>query len=1087
MSEPPSGGDSPRLRVPPQSIEAEESLLGAMLLSEQAISAVTNVVTADDFYKPAHRHIFDAIQTLYAAGEGVDPVTVADELARAEVLDSIGGSARLVTLQARTPAITNALHYAKIVEEKALLRKLITTANDVADLGYSPLDDIEKTIDSAEAMMFAVAQRRNTDSMAALAPLLDASLEQLEALYERGDAITGTPTGYTDLDTQLAGLQPGALIVVGARPAMGKCLAWDSPIVDPETGQVRTIAELYRAGVSGVSHPVFSLGEDLQLATSVPSDHIDDGIKPVFRVTTALGRTVRCTLTHPFRTVDGWHPLGELSVGDRIAVPRELPVFGSARLEERDLIALADEVATAARQSDGRLPDVCHTLPHDQLSWLLGEVMSMDDGRLTFRSESKPLATSVQHLLLRFGHVARLCADLAGWMLVGVTAQDRKRQRELARSPRPVAATLAHAGGARHRPQTSEVVAADEQSSDVWWDEIVDITFEGHDQVYDLTVPGDHNFVAADMFVHNTALSLGIAAHAAVREQRPVLFFSLEMGHLELTQRLIAAEARIEATKLRTGRLTDADWTKITKAMGRLGEGQLWIDDNPALTVTEIRSKARRLQDRLDQPLGLIIIDYLQLMSGRGSAESRQVEVAEISRGLKVLARELQCPVMALSQLSRSLEQRADKRPMLADLRESGCLTAETRVLRADTNVEVTLGELMASGERDVPVWSLADDWSLVPATMTHAFPSGTKEAFELVMASGRRVTATANHPFRTLAGWRRLDELAPGSRIATPRALAAPDELTRVGPSLLDQLVDASIRAGAVDPQVFSLPDDQLHAVLAGLFGRVGSLGVGELRGRPNVRITATSTCRRLIDDLQLLLLRVGVLSRITDVGPKKSRWRLWIHGVEHQRRFLSQVGIAGERGRAVPEAIAALDGVAGNPNVDTIPAEVRDLVVDELERASMTQRGLAAALGEQYCGGYLLGTEARPRASSRARLERIAEATQSKALSSLANSDVFWDEVLSITPVGEKEVFDATVLGTHNFVANGIVVHNSIEQDADVVMFLYRDEVYNPDSPDKDTAELIVAKHRAGPTGVCRLVFLDYCTLFANMAKSV
>ena len=144
-----------------------------MLLSEQAISAVTNVVTAEDFYKPAHRHIFDAIQSLYAVGEGVDPVTVADELARADVLEPIGGSARLVTLQARTPAITNALHYAKIVEEKALLRKLITTANDVADLGYSPLDDIEKTIDSAEAMMFAVAQRRNTDSMAALAPLLD--------------------------------------------------------------------------------------------------------------------------------------------------------------------------------------------------------------------------------------------------------------------------------------------------------------------------------------------------------------------------------------------------------------------------------------------------------------------------------------------------------------------------------------------------------------------------------------------------------------------------------------------------------------------------------------------------------------------------------------------------------------------------------------------------------------------------------------------------------------------------------------------------------------------------------------------------
>jgi replicative DNA helicase len=796
--------DAARLRVPPHSIEAEESLLGAMLLSEQAISAVTNVVTAEDFYRPAHRHIFDAIQGLYGAGQGVDPVTVADELNQAGVLDAVGGSGTLITLQARTPAITNALHYAKIVEEKALLRRLIITANDVAELGYQPLDDIEKTIDSAESMMFAVAQRRNTDSMAALAPLLDASLEQLEQLYERGDAITGTPTGYIDLDAQLAGLQPGALIVVGARPAMGK-----------------------------------------------------------------------------------------------------------------------------------------------------------------------------------------------------------------------------------------------------------------------------------------TAFSLGLAAHAAVREQRPVLFFSLEMGHLELTQRLIAAEARIDATKLRTGRLTDADWTKITKAMGRLGEGQLWIDDNPALTVTEIRSKARRLQDRLDEPLGLIIVDYLQLMSGRGSAESRQVEVSEISRGLKVLARELETPVMALSQLSRQLEQRADKRPMLADLRESGCLIAETRVLRADTNTEVTLGELLASGERDVPVWSLGDDWKLAPATMTHAFPSGRKEAFRLRMASGREVTATANHPFRTVLGWSRLDELVVGSRIATPRAVGAPEQLRHVDPAQIASLAESSVRAGAIDPVVFALADDQLALVLAHVFGAIGSLGVGTLRGRPHVRLTATSVHRRLIDDVQLLLSRFGVLCRITDVGPNKPRWRLWIHGADHQRRFLTVIGVAGERGAKLDEAVDALSQVESNPNVDTIPCEVRELVVAELDRAEMTQRGLASALGEQYCGGYLLGTDARPRCSSRPRLDRIAQATDSKKLAAIANSDVFWDEVVEITSVGERDVYDATVLGTHNFVANGIVVHNSIEQDADVVMFLYRDEVYNSDSADKDTAEVIVAKHRAGPTGTTRLVFLDYCTLFTNMAR--
>ncbi len=794
-----------RARVPPHSIDAEQSLLGAMLLSEQAISAVANIVSVDDFYKPAHRHVFSAIQSLYGAGQGVDPVTVADELSTAGVLDAVGGPATLVTLQARTPAITNAEHYARIVEEKAILRRLISTANEVAELGYQPLDDIEKTIDTAESLVFGVAQHRNADTMQELSPLLDRSLEQLEMLYERGDAITGTPSGYTDLDTMLAGLQPGALIVVGARPAMGK-----------------------------------------------------------------------------------------------------------------------------------------------------------------------------------------------------------------------------------------------------------------------------------------TAFALGIAGHAAVREQLPVLFFSLEMGHLELTQRLIAAEARVDSGKLRTGRLTDADWTKITKAMGRLGEGTLWIDDNPALTVMEIRAKARRLQDRLDTKLGLIVVDYLQLMSGRSSAESRQVEVAEISRGLKVLARELGCPVMALSQLSRQLELRADKRPMLADLRESGCLTADTRLLRADTNQEVTLGELVSSGERDVPVWSLGDDWKMVPATLTHAFPSGTKPVFRMELASGRSVEASANHPFRTVEGWRRLDELAVGSRIAVPRRFGAPEKVSTSTAADVADAVERTLRDRSVPTEIHAATDPVLASYLAELFARIGFLGVGQLRGRALVRLMATSSSRELIDEIQLLLARFGVLSRVTDVGTGRPRWRVWIHGAEQQERFLRRIGVAGERGSATDEALRVLAEVTANPNVDTVPCEVRDLVVTELDRLGMSQRDLAAALGESYCGGYLLGTANRPRATSRERLSRIATATDSKELAAIAESDVFWDEVVGITPIGEQPTFDATVVGTHNFVADGIIAHNSIEQDADVVMFLYRDEVYHPDTTDKDMAEVIVAKHRAGRTGVARLVFLDYCTLFANMART-
>ncbi len=805
----PGGGTNgePRVlgaRVPPHSIDAEESLLGAMLLSDHAVSIVSPIVGADDFYKPAHRHIFDTMQALAVSGQGIDPVTVAEELDRVGLLEACGGTAALVTLQTRTPAITNAEYYARIVQEKALLRRLIGAANDIAELGYSPQDDIDRTMDEAESAIFAIAQHRSTDTMSDLAPLLETGLTSLEEIEERGQAVTGTPTGYTDLDSLLAGLQPGALVVVGARPGMGK-----------------------------------------------------------------------------------------------------------------------------------------------------------------------------------------------------------------------------------------------------------------------------------------TAFALGIAMNAAVREGLPVLFFSLEMAHLEVTQRLIAAEARVDSSRMRTGKLTNNDWSKITKAIGRLGEGTMWIDDNPAVSLMEIRSKARRLQDRLGRKLGLVVVDYLQLMQGRGSAESRQVEVAEISRGLKVLARELDAPVLALSQLSRQLEQRSDRRPMLADLRESGCLTGDTRLRRADDNTEVTLAELVESGERDLPVWSLDDTWRMVPATLTHAFESGTKDVFRLHLASGRRVDASANHPFRTVMGWRRLDELEPGSRIAVPRILGSPERIGTVQASQLDHLADVMVSGGWTPPEVHSLPDDQLAAVLRRVFGRIGYLSVSQLRGKPHVRLAVTTGHRRLADDLQALLLRFGVRARMNNIGSSRARWRLWVHGVLQQRRLLERVGFGGERASLVPEALAVLSQSSGNPNVDTIPCEVRELVVDELDRASMTQRDLADALDEQYCGGYLLGTSGRPRSSSRERLARIADAVGSKELAELAESEVFWDEVVEVEPLGSQPTFDATVAGTHNFVANGVVAHNSIEQDADVVMFLYRDEKYNPDTADKDTAEVIVAKHRAGPSGVCRLVFLDYCTLFANMAN--
>jgi len=192
--------------------------------------------------------------------------------------------------------------------------------------------------------------------------------------------------------------------------------------------------------------------------------------------------------------------------------------------------------------------------------------------------------------------------------------------------------------------------------------------------------PNNLVVVGARPAMGKTSFALGMALHAAMTAQRPVLFFSLEMSKLEITKRMLCSEARVDATAIRNGKLKDEDWSKLAQAMGRIGDAKLWIDDDPNITVMDIRAKARRLKSK-EGDLGLVIVDYLQLMTGRGSAENRQVEVSEISRGLKILARELECPVIALSQLSRGLEQRTDKRPMLADLRESGAIEQDADVV----------------------------------------------------------------------------------------------------------------------------------------------------------------------------------------------------------------------------------------------------------------------------------------------------------------------------------------------------------------------------------------------------------------------
>jgi len=1226
-----------------------------MLLSRDAIATAIELCSAGDFYKPAHGHVFEAIHSLYGQGEPADPVTVADELRRANLLEAIGGPATLVSLQAGTPATSNAARYARIVEEHSQLRKLIAAAGEIAELGYDIPEDVQAAVDRAEQLVFEVAQRKITDTVRPLRDLLAEALDNLEALFDRGEAITGVPTGFVDLDDRLSGLQPSNLIIVGARPSMGKCVAWDTPIIDAATGAVRTAAEVHALGTAGQDVMVVSLGADGHLQRRRPSAFVDDGVKPIFRVRTRSGREVRTTITHPFLTQEGWRPLGELAVGTPVAVPRRLPIFGTEarpdaevamlgylvcdgpRVKPPSQAVLDDIVATAhvlgadvlpdraTAGADGQpssyrfvtwstgalrdllvehglcgwrpaervLPPAVYRLPRPQIALFLNRLFAMHGaaswstaghGRIALRSPSKSVVLGVQHLLVRFGLNARVrekitsqrghlrrsfeveltgADDVRRFIVeIGILGQEDaalgltgmgKRMLTKATVPASVWSHAARAAEGEARGGNDAVVATgDLARDDVLWDEVAAIEFVGEEQVYDLTVPGDHNFVAADVFVHNTALALNIASHAAMHERKSVLFFSLEMSHHEITSRLLCSEARVPSGRVRNGKLHDSDWPKISHAIGRLGEAPLMIDDNPMTTVMDIRTKARRMKSR--EGLDLVIIDYLQLMSGRQRAENRQVEISEISRGLKILARELQVPVIALSQLSRNLEMRADKRPMLADLRESGCLTGDTRVLRADTGAEVSMAELLLTGERDIPVWTVDDDLKIVQGTMSHVFESGVKRVFELQLASGRRVKASANHPFLTVDGWRRLDELAIDTRIAIPRAVPQPAasvpwpdaEVIMLAHLIGDGCVasrqpvhytsadEANLRAvedaaahfgitprrvaqktwthvylpspsrlthGKRNPiqawleplglaglrsfekfiprEVFQLDDAQLALFIRHLWATDGSVG----QYRRTASLYYASSSRRLVGDLQVLLARFGIQSRIKTARKAGYRdgFQLHVYGIDNQRRFAAVIGVHGARGQRLDQVMVALHDVESNTNVDTIPSEVWHAVKARMRSEGDTSRQLAAGLGTQYCGTTLY-----KHAPSRDHLARVSAVLENDAdLSRLAESDLFWDAVVAIVPLGDEPVYDATVEGTHNFIADGVVVHNSLEQDADVVMFIYRDEVYNEESADRATAEIIVAKHRNGPTGRTQLVFHEDYTRFANMAR--
>jgi replicative DNA helicase len=323
-------------RVPPQNLEAEQGVLGSMLLDRDAIARVVEAVRAEDFYRDAHRVIFAAMVDLFERGEPVDLITITNRLASMGKIEDVGGATYLASLPNVVPTAANVDYYAGIVLEKSMLRALINAGTHIAALGYEGADDIAALIDHAERLVFGIAARRNIQEFQVIKEILKDSFEKIDKRYQEKGTVTGVPTSFTDLDMMTSGLQSSDMIIVAARPSVGKCVSAGSEIA-LDDGSITTIEELVRRRHARL----LTLSADWTFRWAEPSAFVDDGCKPVFRITTGLGRAIECTAIHPFLTAEGWLPLASLRVGDRIAVPRTLGVFGNVSMRECEIKLLA--------------------------------------------------------------------------------------------------------------------------------------------------------------------------------------------------------------------------------------------------------------------------------------------------------------------------------------------------------------------------------------------------------------------------------------------------------------------------------------------------------------------------------------------------------------------------------------------------------------------------------------------------------------------------------------------------------------------------------------------------------------------------
>ncbi|MET3216174.1 UNVERIFIED_ORG: replicative DNA helicase [Burkholderia territorii] len=739
------------LKVPPHSVEAEQSVLGGLLLDNAAWDRIADFLSQGDFYRYDHRIIYEHIGRLIASTRPADVVTVYEALTTSGKADDVGGLAYLNALAQNTPSAANIRRYAEIVRDRAVLRRLVSVADEISADAFNPQGkEVRQLLDEAESKVFSIAEEgaRGNQGFLEIGPLLTQVVERIDTLYHTANPsdVTGTPTGFVDLDRMTSGMHGGELIIVAGRPSMGKA--------QPLDARVRTLTGWKPMGELAVGDALASVDGAPSIVTGI----YPQGERQVYRVRFSDGRSAECCDEHlwcvHFREWEKprvlstaeirtlltreryrnrlWIDMPSGEFGHREALPVDPWVLG-ALLGDGALGGTAVRFSVKAEETLNRMRErVDASLELEYAGQYDWRIKRRPSTATVARPSANPLKAALEQLGVwgRTSYdkfiprlyldadkdtrldVLRGLLDTDGWVESWGTVRYSTASAQLASDVRELArslgawcqvaekATSFTVDGERKAGPTAYICTIshpDPQNLFLFEGKrerltagrtrrklpvITGIEPSRRTATQCISVSHPSRLYVTDDYVvtHNTAFSMNIGEYVAVEYGLPVAVFSMEMPGTQLVMRMLGSIGRLDQHRMRTGRLTDEDWPKLTHAVQKMSEAQLFIDETGGLNPMELRSRARRLARQCGK-LGLIIVDYLQLMSGSSQGENRATEISEISRSLKSLAKELDVPVIALSQLNRGLEQRPNKRPVMSDLRESGAIEQDADVI----------------------------------------------------------------------------------------------------------------------------------------------------------------------------------------------------------------------------------------------------------------------------------------------------------------------------------------------------------------------------------------------------------------------